>query len=198
MKLYAIAEMFYSLQHEGVRAGTPAVFIHFAECNLTGRKNTAGYDCGAGVPIRNRLTADEVAKLARICNFRCDWVVLTGGEPALQLDADLIQALHAVGFSIAIETNGTIALDQFTVEWVTVSPRLGAELRVRYADEIKYVIQHGDPIPSLLIPADNCVLSPAVDGDRLDPKDLEWCIRLVKENPQWRLSVQQHKIWKIR
>ncbi len=197
MKLYAIAEMFYSLQSEGVRAGTPAVFIRFAEYNLTGRKNAAGFDCGAEVLIRDRLTAEEVAKLARICNFRCDWVVLTGGEPALQLDADLVQALHAVGFSIAIETNGTIALDQFSVEWVTVSPKLGAELRVGYADEIRYVIQHGDPIPSPLIPAGHCVLSPAVDGDRLDPKDLEWCIQIVKDNPQWRLSVQQHKTWKI-
>jgi organic radical activating enzyme len=189
--------MFYSLQSEGVRAGTPVVFIRFAECNLTGRKNTAGFDCGAEVPIGDRLTADEVAKLARICNFRCDWVVLTGGEPALQMDGDLVNALHEVGFRIAIETNGTIALDRFLLDWVTVSPQPGTELRVGFADEIKYVIRHGDPIPSSPIPAGNYVLSPANDGGRLDPEDLEWCVQLVKDNPQWRLSVQQPQISKI-
>jgi 7-carboxy-7-deazaguanine synthase len=197
VRLYPIAEMFYSLQSEGVHAGTPAVFIRFAGRNPKPRKVTAGFDGDIEFPVRECLTVNEVAKLARICNFRCEWVVLTGGEPALQMDGDLVDALHEVGFRIAIETNGTIGLDRFSLDWVTVSPEPGVELHVGRADEIRYVLRHGDPIPFPPISAGNYVLSPANDGGRLDPEDLEWCVQLVKDNPRWRLSVQQHLISKI-
>lgn len=182
MKLYPIAEIVYSLQGDGVHVGIPAVFIRFARCRA----------------VRDRLTANEVAKLARICNFRCAWAVLTGAEPALHVDAELIDALHDVGFRIAVETNGALALEQIAFDWITVVPEPGTQVRVRNADEIKYAIRHGDPIPLPPVPARYYVLSPAFEGDRLDPKDLEWCIQLVKDNPQWRLSVRQDAVCKIR
>jgi 7-carboxy-7-deazaguanine synthase len=197
VKLYAITDIFYSLQGEGVRAGTPAVFIRFADCKLKGPNAPAGVYRDGEFPVHDRLTANEVAKLTRICSFRCNWTVLAGAEPALQVDVELVGALHAVGFRIAIETSGIIPLDQLACDWVTVAPKPGAQLRVRCADEIRYVIRHGDPIPLPPVPARHYLLSPAFNGDRLDPEDLEWCIQLVKDNPRWRLSVRQHKIWKI-
>ena len=173
--------MCYSLSGEGVQTGVPAVFIRFAD--------------RTEVRAADLLTANDVAKLARICSFHCRWAVLTGVEPALQLDSDLVDALHAVGFNIAIETSGTAALDAFALDWITlVSPIGGSELRVKRVDEIRYTVRHGDPIPAPPVPARNYVLSPPVDGDRIDPNDLEWCIRLVKNHPQWRLSTPRQKV----
>ncbi len=143
--------MLYSLQSEGVHAGVPAVFIRFADCGLRCSKARAAF--AAEFPVRDRLTANEVAKLARICSFRCTWAILAGAEPALQVDAELVDALHAVGFRVAIETNGTIVLGQSAFDWVTVLPRDDTEVRVRCTDEIRYVIRHGDPIPLPPIPA---------------------------------------------
>jgi 7-carboxy-7-deazaguanine synthase len=182
VKLFAIAEISYSIEGEGVQAGVPAVFIRFA-------------DRSREVPVRDRLTANDVAKLARICSFRCRWAVLTGAEPALQLDSDLVDALHEVDFKVAIETSRTAALDAFPLDWITVvSPICGAELRVSHVDEIRYTIRDGDPVPVPPVRARNYVLLPAVDGDQIDPNDLEWCIRLAKSHPQWRLSIPQRKI----
>jgi len=189
VKLYAIADMFYSLQSEGVHAGVPAVFIRFASLPGSG-----GFDGQREFPVCDRLTANEVAKLARICSFRCKWAVLTGAEPALQLDANLVDALHESGFNVAIETGGMIALDKFSLDWIAISPEPGSELRVNDADEIRYLIRDGDPIPIPPVRARNYVLLPAPDGDQTDSRNLEWCIRLVKKHPQWRLSTPRRKV----
>jgi 7-carboxy-7-deazaguanine synthase len=141
--------------------------------------------------VRDRVTANEVAKMARICNFRCKWTILTGCEPEAQLDADLMNALHAVGFYVAVETTGTAVLDAVLFDWLVISPRPGQELRVKSADEVKYTIRYGDAIPSPPIQARNYVLLPALSGDN---RDLEWCIQLVKDNPPWRLSVQHPSV----
>jgi 7-carboxy-7-deazaguanine synthase len=190
MKLYAISKIFYSVQSEGVHAGLPAVFIRFGRCNPQTRREPSGFDWDDVVPLRDRMTANEVAKLARICNFRCRWVVLTGSEPEAQLDSDLVDALRGVGFYIAVETAGTAALDHVAVDWLTISSKPGEELRVKTADEVKYTVRYGDPIPSAPLPARNYILMPALDGDQFDKRNLEWCRELVKHNPPWQLSVQ--------
>ena len=198
MKLYAISKVFYSLQSDGVHAGLPAVFVRFGRCNPQAGRQPAGFEWDSVVPLRDRMTANEVAKLARICNFRCKWAVLTGSEPEAQLDSDLVDALRAVGFYIAVETAGTAALDHVSVDWLAISPRPGEELCVKSADEVKCTIRYGDPIPSPAIQARNYVLSPTLEGDEIDKRALEWCIQLVKDNPPWRLSVQHNRIRKIR
>lgn len=192
MKLYAISKVFYSIQGVGVHAGMPAVFIRFGSCTPRTCREPAVVDCDSVVPMRERITADEVAKLARISSFRCKWVVLTGSEPEVQLDADLASALHAAGFCIAVETNGSVALDHVLVDWMTITPKPGEGLCVDSADEIRYTVRFGDSIPSPPVPAKHCVLVPACDGNRLDQRDVEWCIQLVKDNPTWRLSLQHH------
>jgi organic radical activating enzyme len=127
------------------------------------------------------------------------WAVLTGGEPGLQLDAELIQFLREQrGWRLAVETNGSVVLPP-GLDWVCVSPKTAEHaLRQLTANEIKYVRGAGQALPRPRCEAPHKLLSPAFAGDALDERALAWCIRLVKENPEWRLSVQQHKTWRVR
>ena len=108
MKTYAVNEIFYSLQGEGVRAGEPSLFLRFAGCNLTCKVETHGFDCDTEFVSSRKLTADEIVNELRALTPRCKWVILTGGEPGLQVDRELIDRLHDEGFQLAIETNGSI------------------------------------------------------------------------------------------
>src|SRR6185295_857457 len=140
------------------------------------------------------MTEGEIVAALRAESTTCEWVILTGGEPALQVDPPLLDALHAEGYRLAIETNGTFELPP-GLDWITVSPKVAEDaLRQRRADEVKYVRAAGQPLPETVVQADHYLISPAFDGDRLDPESVAWCIRLVSENPRWRLSMQQHKI----
>lgn len=198
MKRYLVNEIFYSLQGEGVRAGTPNHFLRLSRCNLECKVETHGFDCDTEFESGRWLTLDEIVGELRQLSERCDWVVLTGGEPALQVDRELIDGLHAAGYKLAIETNGSIELPA-GIDWITVSPKVAEHaIRQRVANEVKYVRGHGQATPRTVVQADHHLLSPAFDGDQLDPRALDWCIRLCKENPPWRLSVQQHKTWKVR
>lgn len=195
---YLVNEIFYSLQGEGVRAGTPNVFVRLARCNQECRVETHGFDCDTEFESGRWLVAPEIAAEARVLSERCGWLVLTGGEPALQLDATLIDTLHEAGFKLAIETNGSIELPP-GLDWITVSPKVAEHaIRQRTAHEVKYVRGHGQAVPRTVVAADHQLLSPAFDGDELDPRALQWCIRLCRDNPPWRLSVQQHKLWRVR
>lgn len=198
MKQYLVNEIFYSLQGEGVRTGTPNLFLRFARCNLACAEETHGFDCDTEFVSGRWLGADEILAALRELSVSCRWIVLTGGEPALQLDAPLIEALHGAGYRLAIETNGSVALPP-GLDWVTVSPKVAEHaIRQRTADEVKYVRGHGQAIPQTVVQADHYLVSPAFDGPHLDRRTLDWCIQLVRGNPPWRLSVQQHKLWAVR
>ncbi|HVT58843.1 MAG TPA: 7-carboxy-7-deazaguanine synthase QueE [Thermoanaerobaculia bacterium] len=197
-KRYLINEIFYSLQGEGVRAGTPNLFLRFARCNLACTVETHGFDCDTEFESGRRLSACEIVAEGRALSASCGWMVLTGGEPGLQLDGELIEALHEAGLELAIETNGSVELPD-GLDWITVSPKVAEHaIRQRHGDEVKYVRGYGQGVPRTVVKADHYLLSPAFDGDELDPRTLDWCIRLCKENPPWRLSVQQHKLWRVR
>lgn len=197
---YAISECFYSLQGEGARAGTANVFLRFAGCNLKCRKDTHGFDCdtdlwGDGI---QRSVAEVVAMVEEAAPAAlCEWIVLTGGEPTLQLDQPLISALIGKGYSLAIETNGTRDVPM-GVDWIAVSPKRGEALEQRVADEVRYVVAEGDPLPRCEIIADHYFLSPAAAGATIAQSTLRHCVGLCLENPKWRLSMQQHKIWGVR
>jgi 7-carboxy-7-deazaguanine synthase len=195
---YRINEVFYSVQGEGVRAGCPSLFLRFSKCNLLCTVETHGFDCDTEFESGEAMRLDEIIAELDELSENCRWVVLTGGEPALQVDEALIEGLHEAGYSLAIETNGTVELPE-GLDWITVSPKVPEEaIRQRTADEVKYVRTCGQPIPRTVVVADHYLISPAFDGDELDRETLEWCLRLVRENPQWRLSVQQHKAWGVR
>jgi organic radical activating enzyme len=195
---YLVNEIFYSLQGEGVRAGTPNLFLRFSRCNLACKVETHGFDCDTEFESGRWLTLPEILAEFQELTRSCQWVILTGGEPALQADRELIDALHEAGYRLAIETNGSFPLPE-GIDWITVSPKVAEHaIRQRQAHEVKYVRGHGQALPKTVVEAEHYLISPAFDGAEVDPRTLDWCIRLCRENPPWRLSVQQHKLWRVR
>jgi 7-carboxy-7-deazaguanine synthase (Cx14CxxC type) len=209
---YAVKEIFYTLQGEGVNAGRPAVFCRFAGCNLwSGREadraqavcrfcdtdfvGTDGTDGGRFASAG--ALAGRVASAWPAGAGGRRLAVLTGGEPLLQVDAALVDALHAERFEIAVETNGTIAAPE-GIDWVCVSPKAGAAFVQRSGDELKLVYPQPGLEPAELEQMDfaNFLLQP-MDGPELarhTAAALEYCRR----HPRWRLSVQLHKVLGIR
>lgn len=194
VKRYFVNEIFYSLQGEGVRAGCPSTFLRFGKCNLACKVETHGFDCDTEFASGKLMTLDEVVAGVG----EPEWIVCTGGEPGLQLDTALIDALHDAGHLLAIETNGSIGLPD-GLDWITVSPKVAEHaIRQTTATEVKYVRSWGQEIPRTVVHAQHHLISPAFGPDGVDRRTLKWCIDLVKDNPPWRLSVQQHKQWSVR
>ena len=206
---YAVKEIFYTLQGEGAQSGRAAVFCRFAGCNLwTGREadravafcrfcdtDFVGVDGQGGGKFE---TAEEVAaaieqKWPEGSVLGKRYVVCTGGEPLLQLDTALIQALHKRGFEVAVETNGTLVAPQ-GLNWVCVSPKAGAEFKQRSGDEIKLVFPQAgvDPEDFELLAFRHFFLQPMDGPDRA--VNTELAVRYCMAHPQWRLSLQTHKI----
>jgi 7-carboxy-7-deazaguanine synthase (Cx14CxxC type) len=209
--MYTLKEIFYTLQGEGANAGRPAVFCRFAGCNLwTGRESdraTAICDfcdtefVGVGPDGGKFATAEELAAAvaSRWPSGELDrrLVVCTGGEPLLQLDAPAIDALHALGFEVAVETNGTQP-PPAGLDWICVSPKARAELVLRHGNELKLVYPQPefDPAQFESMDFDEFFLQP-MDGPNLTANTraaLEYCLA----HPRWRLSVQTHKVLGIR
>ena len=178
-----INEIFYSLQGEGFHTGTPAVFVRFSGCNLKCGFCDTSHEDGRLMP--DEEIVDEVKK------YPCHTVILTGGEPSLWIDESLIQSLHKAGKYICIETNGTRELPE-GIDWVTCSPKEGAPLRIRHIDEVKVVYTGQDVSPYLQLPAQHHFLQPC------SCKNTEEVIDYILEHPEWRLSLQTHKLTNIR
>ena len=208
---YAVKEIFYTLQGEGANAGRPAVFCRFSGCNLwSGReadRATAICDfcdtdfVGVGPDGGKFATADALADAVASRWPRADpsrrFVVCTGGEPLLQLDTAAVEAFHARGFVVAVETNGTQQPPP-GLDWICVSPKAGAQLVLRHGNELKLVYPQPDLDPASLeqLAFEEFFLQP-MDGPRRDENTrmaLEYCLA----HPRWRLSVQTHKILGIR
>jgi 7-carboxy-7-deazaguanine synthase len=208
---YAVKEIFLTLQGEGAHAGRAAVFCRFSGCNLwSGREqDRAGATCkfcdtdfvGTDGTLGGRYaTSDDLADAVAsqwAGERRYRYVVLTGGEPLLQVDAELIDALRARGFAIGLETNGTIELPD-GVDWVCVSPKAGAELRVRRGDELKLIYPQAGAMPPAFadLAFERFSLQP-MDGPDV-AANTERAVNYCMRHPQWRLSVQTHKTLGIR
>ena len=199
MKQYQVNEIFYSVQGEGVRSGTANVFVRFSGCNLTCNEREMGFDCDTEFVSGRKMTAKQIIDESLAIAPECQWIILTGGEPALQVDDELIQTLKKAGYKLAIETNGTKKLPH-GLDWITVSPKTAEHtLCQSIANEIKYVRQRGQDIPRPIIKADHYLISPAHNTSNGFVKEtIQWCINLVKDNPKWRLSLQLHKILNVR
>ncbi len=207
--MYAVKEIFYTLQGEGVNAGRPAVFCRFSGCNLwTGREaDRSDAVCrfcdtdffGTDGPGGGKFaTADALAVAVSgrwpLTNGRGrPLVVCTGGEPLLQLDDALIAAFHAKGFEIAVETNGTIAPPS-GIDWLCLSPKADAELVISSGDELKLVYpqERGEPERYRHLDFRHFCLQPMDGPDREcnTRLALDYCLK----HPEWRLSLQTHKI----
>jgi 7-carboxy-7-deazaguanine synthase len=209
---YAVKEIFYTLQGEGAQAGRPAVFCRFAGCNLwSGREeDRAGAVCsfcdtdfvgtngtGGGKFRSAEALADAVAAHWPDADGGVPYVVCTGGEPLLQLDRPLLDAFHERDLTVAIETNGTRPVPD-GVDWVCVSPKAGAEVVVRGGNELKLVYPQPLAIPERFadLAFEHFFLQP-MDGPAA-PENLEATIAYCLAHPQWRLSLQTHKMVGIR
>ena len=205
---YAVKEIFYTLQGEGAQTGRPAVFCRFAGCNLwSGREeDRATATCrfcdtdfvGVDGPGGGKFESAEALAAAIEQTWPPDspsgqrFVVCTGGEPLLQMDAVLIEALHARRFEIAVETNGTVAAPP-GIDWLCVSPKAGANFVQRSGDELKLVYPQpgADPAGFEMLPFRHFFLQP-MDGPSREANTqlaLHYCL----DHPQWRLSLQTHK-----
>jgi 7-carboxy-7-deazaguanine synthase len=209
---YSVKEIFYTLQGEGANAGRAAVFCRFSGCNLwSGReqdRSTAicqfcdtdfvGTDGTLGGKY---ATAQALAEVVG-AQWPADvggrpLVVCTGGEPLLQLDAPLIDALHAQGFEIAIETNGTLPVPA-GIDWICVSPKMGADLVVKQGDELKVVIPQAqqDFAAYEALEFKHFLVQP-MDGPA-QQENTAAAVRFCQSHPRWRLSLQTHKLLGIR
>jgi 7-carboxy-7-deazaguanine synthase len=208
---YAIKEIFYTLQGEGANTGRPAVFCRFAGCNLwTGREEdraeavcrfcdtdfvgtdgSGGGKFGVAAELARAIAAAWPDAPGRASRF----VVCTGGEPLLQMDADLVEALHAEGFEVAVETNGTQEPPP-GIDWLTVSPKAGARLVVRQGDELKLVYPQEEaaaqPERFEDLAFQHFFLQP-MDGPDLEANTAA-ALRYCLSHPRWRLSLQTHKL----
>lgn len=197
---YVVNEIFYSLQGEGRNAGIPMVFVRFSDCNLRCSVLNAGFDCDTEFSSGRTMSLTEILREASSLNPKKGWMLLTGGEPGLQLDEEFISTARADGWKLAIETNGTIPLPE-SLDWICVSPKSAEHtIKQRVAHEVKYVRRHGMAIPEPTVRATHYLISPGFQSDgSVALADLEWCMKLVKEHPdRWALSVQVHKVLGIR
>ncbi|HKY98832.1 MAG TPA: 7-carboxy-7-deazaguanine synthase [Gemmatimonadaceae bacterium] len=208
---YTVKEIFYTLQGEGANTGKAAVFCRFSGCNLwTGREEdrprAVCQFCdtdfvGVGPDGGRFASPDELAKsVSRAWRGARDdarLVVCTGGEPLLQLDEPLIDALHREGFVVAVETNGTqVAPD--TIDWICVSPKAGAPLVQKSGSELKLVFPQPQAMPESFdnLAFENFFLQP-MDGPDVE-RNTQLAIEYCLANPQWRLSLQTHKLLGLR
>jgi 7-carboxy-7-deazaguanine synthase len=210
---YVVKEIFYTLQGEGAQSGRAAVFCRFVGCNLwsgreSDRPTAVCKFCDTdflGADDPDGGTFQDASALAQ--KIEGAWaseaalgkrfVVLTGGEPLLQLDKPLVDELHARQFEIAVETNGTILAPE-GIDWICVSPKAGTKLTQREGDELKLVFPQTD------LPPENCIdlafrhffLQP-MDGPHKE-RNTDRAIRYCLQNPPWRLSLQTHKLIGLR
>jgi 7-carboxy-7-deazaguanine synthase len=207
---YAVKELFYTLQGEGARSGRTSVFCRFAGCNLwSGREedrvHAACYFCdtdfvgtdglGGGTFRDPETLADAIRQQWPAAEGRPlphGYVVFTGGEPLLQLDEALIAACHRRGFEVAVETNGTIAAPP-GIDWLTVSPKPNSSLIQRQGSELKLVFPHAvHPEDVAHLAFQHFFLQP-MDGPRVQ-ENTRLAVAYCQTHPQWRLSLQMHKV----
>jgi len=207
---YAVKEIYYTLQGEGANVGRPAVFLRFSGCNLwSGREpDRPGATCGfcdtdfvgTDGPGGGRFASPRALALAVSAAWPHapptrgqPFVVCTGGEPLLQLDQPLVAALHDTGFRLAIETNGTL-IPPPGIDWICVSPKAGADLVLRSGDELKVVFPQAGAEPERFetLKFGHFFLQPMDGPERA--RNTELTVRYCLAHPQWRLSLQTHKL----
>ena len=209
--MYQVKEIFYTLQGEGARTGRPSVFCRFTGCNLWSglekdRNDAVCKFCDTDF-VGTNGTGGGKFKTARELSEAIDakwkntnsnkYVVCTGGEPALQIDKELIDALHKKGFEIAIETNGTLELP-IGIDWITVSPKSDSILRIVKGNELKLVYPQNDANPQDFydLNFDQFYLQPL--DNELKSENTQKTIQYCLENPKWKISLQTHKYIGIR
>jgi len=186
MPTLSVNEIFYSIQGEGNRVGTANVFIRLAKCNLS-----CSF-CDTDFETFNVMTLYNIAR--EIAKYNCNNIIWTGGEPAMQLNVEVVDYFKRKGYYQAIETNGMFDVP-YNLDWVTVAPK-NKKIKLLKASEVKYLVKAGSVINDLGIEAEHYYLCPINEKSEINNENLAYCIKLIKENPKWKLSYQAHKVWK--
>jgi organic radical activating enzyme len=193
-----ISEIFYSLQGEGARAGTPTIFIRLQGCK-------AKYACAAmGIKCDTEFESGKEYSLDQLYNFIKDMssyeITWTGGEPTDQLTDEIVSYFKQKGYYQAIETSGLNPVPN-GLDFVCISPKVAEHIIKKNfpngCEELRYVRHKGQEIPLPAIEAKHYWISPHSDGFTINSENLKHCIELCLENPKWKLSVQNHKLWNI-
>lgn len=188
-----INEIFYSLQGEGIRTGEASIFIRLSDCNLT-----CGF-CDTEFISGEEKELNEI--LGYIKQFPCKVIIWTGGEPALQLTEEVIKYFKDNNYYQCIETNGSKKLPK-GLDFITLSPKVAEHILDKNfkngVTEIKYVRHKGHlSLPETKIKALHYFISPQSDGNIINKENLNHCIKLILKNPKWKLTLQNHKLWKV-
>ena len=196
MAKYKINEIFYSIQGEGRHAGRAAIFVRFSGCNLKCPF------CDTDFKKYKELEASDIIDRIRKLSSNCNFVVLTGGEPTLQVDEHLITILHNYGYYIAMETNGTHNVSN-NIDWITCSPKSlfvdNASVKINFANEVKVVFDGKHEITDCGIEAEYFYVQPCDVGDiKKNAEILKQTVDFVEANPKWQLSLQQQKILNVK
>ncbi len=196
MAKYKINEIFYSIQGEGRHAGRAAIFVRFSGCNLKCPF------CDTDFKKYEELEASDIIDRIRKLSLNCNFVVLTGGEPTLQVDEHLITILHNYGYYIAMETNGTHNVSD-NIDWITCSPKSlfvdSATVKINFANEVKVVFDGKHEITDCSIEAEYYYVQPCDVGDiKKNAEILKQTVAFVEANPKWQLSLQQQKILNVK
>jgi 7-carboxy-7-deazaguanine synthase len=213
-----VSEIFYSLQGEGARAGEPSIFVRLQGCSAKYACYRSGVVCDTEFESGKQMTLDDLfCKIIESTLFagkeldlKGSWIVWTGGEPLDQLTDDILSFFKDKGFRQALETSGIKPFPSVNtpglLNHITISPKVAEHVLLKNFGrlvihpelELRYVRHAGQPdIPRPTLKAKYHYLSPHSDGQEINQENLKHCIRLCLENPQWRLSVQMHKIFKI-
>ena len=204
MQSLKVNEIFYSLQGEGARVGEPSIFVRLTGCSA---KNSC---------MKSEVVCDTEFESGRDCevealrdyieynnNSKCKWIIWTGGEPTDQLTTDIVEYFKGYGYKQAVECSGIKQPPE--MDWVVLSPKVAEHIILKkwekrngfHCDELRWVRHGGQAIPETKIKAKKYYISPHSDGLNINDNNLQHCIGLCMENPEWNLSVQQHKLWQV-
>lgn len=199
MKL-KVSEIFYSLQGEGARAGTPTFFIRLQGCKAKNACYALGIKCDTEFESGKEMTVEQVAEWLTAKNADCKQITWTGGEPLDQLTEQHISFFKQRGYFQAIETSGLHSAPK-GLDFICVSPKVAEHVvKKNFPDgvtELRYVRHAGQEIPAPAITAVHYWISPHSDGFEINTENLKHCINLCLKHPAWKLSVQQHKLWNV-
>lgn len=194
-----VSEIFYSLQGEGARAGTPTIFIRLQGCKAKHACASIGIKCDTEFESGKEMSLTQIHNWIKKNANGCKEITWTGGEPLPQLTSDIIMWFIEKQYFNAVETSGLFSTHNL-FSYITVSPKVAEHIVKKNFDhvqELRYVRHAGQSIPQPSITAHNYYISPHSDGYNINSKNLKHCIDLCLKHPKWKLSVQQHKLWNI-
>jgi organic radical activating enzyme len=195
-----VSEIFYSVQGEGARVGTPTIFIRLSGCKTKHACYKLGIKCDTEFESGKEMSKEDIHKYIKNLTYNCFEITWTGGEPADQLTEDIIAYFKNCGYYQTIETSGLKPIPK-NLDFVCVSPKVAEHVIKKnfdyQIDELRYVRHEGQDIPQPSIKAKHYFISPHSDGFDINVNNLNHCIKLIKDNPEWKISVQMHKIWSV-